>query len=288
MSQLLGLTPESQDLNQFTMPMTQEIDLSHLFTPTLHGTIDRKIDILLINPNSTHSMTEGCLKTLTPYIPVNCSVTGFTAPYPAPSAIEGYSDAVLSAEACLRALAPLVDKYDAFLVACYSKHPLIDVLREEVFPPVIGIMEASLYAARLVGGRFGIVATGIRSKLNQEEAVRAYGLEPWYVGSETTELGVLELGSQPREIVLARVADATKRLLAKGADCICLGCAGMTDMKEKVVETVALNEGVNVIDGVIVGVELLIAMVRAELWTAKEGVYGIAETRRTNRGQSWL
>jgi Asp/Glu/hydantoin racemase len=267
---------------------TPATDLSHLLTPILTGTIPRKCDILLINPNSTRSMTEACLASLKPYLPEHCTVTGFTAPYPAPTAIESYSDAVLSAETCLRALAPLNEKYDAFLVACYSKHPLIEALREEVFAPVIGIMEASLYASRVIGGRFGIVATNVRSKLTQGEAVRAYGLEAFYVGSEATELGVLELGSQPRAMVLERVADATRRLLEKGADCICLGCAGMTDMKEMVVETVALRDGVNVIDGVVVGVEMLIAFVRAELWTSKEGIYRSAETRRSERGQGWM
>jgi Asp/Glu/hydantoin racemase len=267
---------------------TPATDLSHLLTPILTGTIPRKCDILLINPNSTRSMTEACLASLKPYLPEHCTVTGFTAPYPAPTAIESYSDAVLSAETCLRALAPLNEKYDAFLVACYSKHPLIEALREEVFAPVIGIMEASLYASRVIGGRFGIVATSVRSKLTQGEAVRAYGFEAFYVGSEATELGVLELGSQPRAMVLERVADATRRLLEKGADCICLGCAGMTDMKEMVVETVALRDGVNVIDGVVVGVEMLIAFVRAELWTSKEGIYRSAETRRSERGQGWM
>jgi Asp/Glu/hydantoin racemase len=267
---------------------TPATDLSHLLTPILTGTIPRKCDILLINPNSTRSMTEACLASLKPYLPEHCTVTGFTAPYPAPTAIESYSDAVLSAETCLRALAPLNEKYDAFLVACYSKHPLIEALREEAFAPVIGIMEASLYASRVIGGRFGIVATSVRSKLTQGEAVRAYGLEAFYVGSEATELGVLELGSQPRAMVLERVADATRRLLERGADCICLGCAGMTDMKEMVVETVALRDGVNVIDGVVVGVEMLIAFVRAELWTSKEGIYRSAETRRSERGQGWM
>lgn len=263
-------------------------DLDHLLTPILVGKIPRKVDILLVNPNSTRSMTEACLRSLRDYLPEHCTVTGFTAPYPAPSAIEGHSDAVLSAEACLRALAPLAEKYDAFLVACYSKHPLVDALREEVYAPVIGIMEASLYASRMLGGRFGIISTSVRSKLTQEDAVRAYELGAFYVGSEATELGVLELGTQPREKVLAKVADATMRLVMKGADCICLGCAGMTDMKEKVVETVALRDGVNVVDGVIVGVEMLIALVRAELWTSKEGHYGSAEAKRMNRGQQWL
>ena len=71
----------------------------------------------------------------------------------------------------------------------------VEALREEVPPgvSVIGIMEASIYAARMLGGRFGIISTAVRSRWMQEDAVHAYGLDSYYVGSEATGLGVLEL-----------------------------------------------------------------------------------------------
>lgn len=259
--------------------------------PSITGRYHGNCHILLINPNSTRSMTEACLESLRPTLPLGCAVTGFTAPHPAPSAIEGHVDAILSSEACIRTIKPIADNYDAFLVACYSKHPLVDALREELNAPVIGIMEASLYTARMLGGRFGIVATSHRSKFMQEEAVRAYGLEPYYVGSEATALGVLELESRPREIVLNRVGDAAYRLMERGADCIALGCAGMTDMVEKCEELVASGKGkgkINVIDGVIAGMHLLIAMVRPGYATSKSGLFKSAEEGRKARGQGWL
>ena len=89
-------------------------------------------------------------------------------------------------------MVPIASKYDAFLVACFSAHPLINALREELSGPVIGIMEASLYAARMLGGRLSVVATGGRSKIMHEDAIRYYGLEGFSAGVETTNLGVLE------------------------------------------------------------------------------------------------
>lgn len=90
--------------------------------PTVMGSNQRSIKILLINPNSTQSMTLACLKSLTDTLPTGCIVTGFTAPHPSPSAIEGAVDSVLSTAACIRALKPIATEYDAFLVACFSKH----------------------------------------------------------------------------------------------------------------------------------------------------------------------
>lgn len=132
--------------------------------PTVKGSSTKSISILLINPNGTSSMTMACLRSLESTLPPHCTVSGFTSPHPAPSAIEGHLDAILSAAAAVRAIIPIASQYDAFLVACFSAHPLINALREEVEGPVIGIMEASLYAARMLGGRFGVVATGGRSK----------------------------------------------------------------------------------------------------------------------------
>ena len=51
---------------------------------------------------------------------------------------------------------------------------LIDALREEFTQPTIGIMEASLYTARMLGARFGIVATAARSKFMQEDAGKVF------------------------------------------------------------------------------------------------------------------
>lgn len=258
--------------------------------PSVTGKSTRSIHILLINPNGTSSMTEACLRSLETTLPPYCTVTGFTAPRPTPSAIEGHLDGVLSAAAAVRAVAPIASNYDAFLVACFSAHPLINALREEVSGPVIGIMEASLYSARMLGGRLGVVATGGRSKIMHEDAIRYYGLDGFSVGCETTNLGVLELERLPRDKVLGLVGEAARRLVQeKGADCIALGCAGMTEMKIRCEEAVRSKDAIaQVIDGVGVGVQILIGLVREGHVTAKGGIFRSAQDGRRARGQDWL
>ena len=171
-------------------------------------------------------------------------------------------------------------------MACFSAHPLINALREEVSVPVIGIMEAALYAARMVGGRFGIIATGPRSKIMGEDAIQSYGLRKYSVGSEHTGLGVLELETKPRDEVLERVGETARRLVEKGADTVLLGCAGMTDMMRKCEE--AVGENVKVLDGVVLGVQFLVGLVRDDLGSAKRGLYSSSEEARRKRGQEWL
>jgi len=257
--------------------------------PSVTGSSSRTVNILLINPNGTSSMTQACLRSLEPTLPPYCTVTGFTSPHPTPSAIEGHLDGVLSAAAAIRAVIPIASKYDAFLIACFSAHPLINALREELSGPVIGIMEAALYSARMLGGRLGIVATGGRSKVMHEDAIRYYGLEGFSAGCESTNLGVLELETAPRDKVLDLIGEAAKRLQEKGADCIALGCAGMTEMKIKCEEAVGTKDATaQVIDGVAVGVQILIGLVREGHVTAKGGIFRSSAVGRKARGQDWL
>ena len=256
------------------------------------GSSTRPISILLINPNCTPSMTAGCLRSIEDTLPPHVTVHGFTAPPTGPSAIEGRADAVLSAADCFRALVPLLNmgKFDACLVACFSAHPLITMLREEFTIPTIGIMEAALYASRMCGDKLGIITTGQRSKfLHTDSIALSYGLGAFSAGCEASDVSVLELETKPKAVVYAGLVAAAKRLVEKGADCICLGCAGMTEMQEVCQQTVNMAEReVMVVDGVAMGVQFLIGLVREGLGTAKRGSYRSSLVGRQKRSQNWI
>ncbi|KAG9189896.1 hypothetical protein G6011_06764 [Alternaria panax] len=79
----------------FTLGGRQNYDLQSVSGCT--GT--KQIRILLCNPNATPLMTSACLEMLKPTLPIDVTVTGFTAPEPAPSAIEGSFDNIMSAAA---------------------------------------------------------------------------------------------------------------------------------------------------------------------------------------------
>lgn len=245
----------------------------------------KTIRILLCNPNSTSFMTSNCVAMVQPTLPPDVEITGFTAPKPAPSAIESSFDGIMSAAAAMRALIPISQDYDAFLVACYSDHALIRMLREEFTQPVIGIMEASLFAARTLGNRFGLIATSQRSVYAHQDAIRHYGFDGFCAGVGSCNLGVLELESKSQAEVSGIMCAVAKDLVAKGADCLTLGCAGMIGMKLAVEE--AVGEDVQVIDGVLAGVQHLAGIVRMGGRTAKRGMYKSSSEARKARGQAY-
>ena len=233
----------------------------------------RKIRVLVANPNATPSMTENCIRMVAPTLPPDVEAVPFTAPKPAPLAIEGNFDSIMSGAAAMRALIPLQARegYDAILVACYSDHSLIRMLREEFDVPVIGIMEASLFAARTLGARFGIVATSARSKVMHEDSSRHYGMDGFCAGVGSCNLGVLDLERRPRAEVLKIMQDVAVDLVTRGAEALTLGCAGMSDMKAAVEE--AVGDDIQVIDGVVAGVQHLSGLVRMGGKTSKAGMY---------------
>ncbi|KAK7934684.1 hypothetical protein PG985_000179 [Apiospora marii] len=260
--------------------------------PSVTGHNAAPISILLINPNSSPHMTANCLQSLAGRLPAGVTVHGLTAPRPAPSAIEGRADGVLSAAACLRAVVPIQARFDAFLVCCFSRHPLIDALREEVTAgqPVLGIMESALYASRMCGSRLGIVTTSERSAVIHELAIAEYGFAHYSAGCAASRISVLGLESRPEEEVRAGIVGAARRLVEeRGADAVCLGCAGMTGVREACEEALGTEAErlVMVVDGVGVGVQFLVALVREGLGTAKAGAYRPAKAGREARGQEW-
>ena len=261
--------------------------------PIMNGTTavpsrSKTIRVLVCNPNATKSMTDNCIKMVQPTLPPDVEAVGFTAPAPAPTAVEGNFDNIMSAAAAMRAIQSLQQRegYDAFLVACYSDHALIRMLREEFDVPVIGIMEASLFAARTLGARFGIVATSKRSKVMHEDAVRHYGMEGFCAGVRSCNLGVLDLERKPRAEVFAIMQDVARNLVEQGAEVLTLGCAGMSDMKAAVEEAVGNN--VQVIDGVVAGVHHLSGLVRMGGKTAKGGMFASSSKGRKLRGQDYV
>ena len=78
-----------------------------------------------------------------------------------------------------------------------------------------------------------------------------------------------ELHSAQKDEVNRRLKRATQKLLRRGADAICLGCAGMVGMEETVREAyielsgVAKGKDVKIVDGVVAGALFLEGALRA-------------------------
>ncbi|MCJ1391979.1 hypothetical protein MMC18_004846 [Xylographa bjoerkii] len=242
--------------------------------------------ILIINPNSTPSMTHALKPLIDSLGYTDTEYSYYTAPTGPPS-INNAADIHASTTACLADLSTAnahgatalrsEHAYDGYLVACYSRHGLVTALRALTTAPVVGIFEASVTTALQLldvedqRQQFGIVSTGAAWEALLGEAVGlllgrlgagegAYGR---FAGVETTGLDATELHSAEQGEVKRRIQGAVRRLMEKGTvRVVLLGCAGMVGMEEWVREVV--EERVRVVDGVKAGVGVLQGLIKGK------------------------
>ncbi|EUC56038.1 Asp/glu/hydantoin racemase [Rhizoctonia solani AG-3 Rhs1AP] len=234
----------------------------------------KECKILVINPNSSQSMTQSLMTLFeTSPPPSHVTLSFFTGPTECPESIDDAQGCHDSAEACLPLLLPSVRAraYDAYLVACYSEHPLPALLRDAAASggtPVyaLGIFEASvLYslAHTLPNEKFGIITTGKAWEPLLTDALDRFLGAPnstRFAGVISTGYTAGELHKVPRSDLYRKIGEAAKVLVHdRGARVICLGCAGMVGMEDAIVDALGDEWAgkIVIVDGVRVGVRLL-------------------------------
>ncbi|MCI0429787.1 MAG: aspartate/glutamate racemase family protein [Rhodospirillales bacterium] len=222
--------------------------------------------ILVINPNTTASMTRKIGKAASVVAAAGTEIAAVNPDFGPPS-IEGHVDGVFSVPGLIAEMNK-VPGMDAYIVACFDDTGL-DAARCVADAPVIGIGEAAFHVASLIAGQFSVVTTLSRSVSAIEQNLIRYGLAARCTKVRATEVPVLDLevpGSNARN----RVSEEVRRaVLEDRAEAIVLGCAGMADLAS----ALSNEHGIPVLDGVACAVKLCEALVQLGLRTSKTGAY---------------
>jgi allantoin racemase len=119
--------------------------------------------------------------------------------------------------------------FDAAITACYYD-PILRELRTAVDIPVVGIAEASMHLAAILGYRFGVVSISPEGALDMDMNVDRCGLRQKCVGvisMKDTHTGWLAdtLVNPPEtlERTMEEFKAVSRQLIARGADVICCG-----------------------------------------------------------------
>ncbi|TWP35490.1 Asp/Glu racemase [Leekyejoonella antrihumi] len=211
--------------------------------------------ITVINPNTTESMTELIAESAQAAAAPGTVINGRT-PSMGPASIESHYDEALSVPGVLQVIAQ-DPAADAFVLACFGD-PGLDAARELATVPVLGIAEAAMKAATLLGRSFSVVTTVGRTVGRAWDLTRIYGLERQCAGIHACEIPVLALEQDPEHSYRTILASAAQALESDGSDVIVLGCAGMADLPSRL----ATKLGVPVIDGVAAATVLAEGLVR--------------------------
>ncbi len=206
------------------------------------------MDILLINPNSTASMTTGIEKAArAAALPE--TVVKAVNPEGTPPAIEGYADDALAVPAVLALAEAEAERWDAMIIACHGD-PGLNALRERLVNPGIG--EASFLTACAVGRRFSVLSLLPRLIPKKRDQVGRAGLSDRLASIRALGVGAVE-SYQGRDRLMDRYrAEGQAAVREDGADCLVLGCAGMVG----VAEVLQRDLGIPVVDPVVAAVKL--------------------------------
>ena len=187
--------------------------------------------IVIINPNSTQSMTDAMVKTAHKAAP-EAHVVGWTSKE-GPPAIQGEADG----DVAIPPLLELVQKANAanvkaIIIGCFDDTGL-SAARALANCPVIGIGQAAYHLASLYGARFSVVTTLDVSVPVLSANVSQYGLD--------RNLGRIRASGVPVLDLEYDRANATERVRAEiraavrddEINSVVLGCAGMVHIVEE-------------------------------------------------------
>jgi allantoin racemase len=220
------------------------------------------MELLLINPNTTASMTAHMAEAASAVAAPGTAVTGATVEDSVPF-IDGYYDEALAAAAVARCVRSRGAGFDAIVIACFGD-PGLFAAREVSDVPVVGIAEASFALAMSLGHRFGVVATIDRAVPGTWDLLHHYGIAGRCAAVEASGAEVLEIDEDPDRTLVA-IEAAGRRAVERGAEVLTLGCCAMLSTRATLEERL----GVPVVEAVPASVMLAESLIRLGLSTSK-------------------
>ncbi len=224
--------------------------------------------ILVINPNTSESMTDHIREALESVKRADTELM-VTHPDRGPETIESAYDEAYAIPPTLE-LVKKADQegFDAVILACFSD-PGLDAAREISAIPVIGIEEATLHMAAMLGAKFSIMTPRRQRIPSKREHVHLRGMSHFLASVRSLDLTVAETDADPGKTKQRLMEVAKVAVEEDGAEVIVMGCAGMAGYAEEIERS--LN--VKVLDPSAVALKTAEAMADLGLAHSKAGLY---------------
>ena len=224
--------------------------------------------ILVINPNTTESMTEHLRRELVSLKEPDTELT-VVNPAHGPVSIESAYDEAMATQPTLELVRQAEkDGYDAVVLACFSD-PGLEAARELVSIPVVGIEESTLHVAAMLGHKFSIMTARSQRVPGKMEHVAMRGLESKLASVRPLCMSVLEMDAEPQRAKARIMEVAGAAVCEDGAEVIILGCAGLAGYAAEIEREL----GVTIIDPSPVALKVAEMLVTLKLRHSKRGLY---------------
>ncbi len=191
--------------------------------------------LFVINPNSSKTVTAAIDDAMAPLRPLGVPIEVLRLPE-GPPGIESQTQADQVVPPLLATARRLEPDAAGFVIACFGD-PGLYALRDETVLPVVGIQEAAVMTALMLGQRFGVISILPASVPRHLRSFGAMGVMDRLAGDLALGLTVAELADEA--CTTQRMVEIGCRLRDRhGADVLMMGCAGMALYRERLeVET---------------------------------------------------
>jgi allantoin racemase len=183
--------------------------------------------ILLLNPNMTVAVTERLVAAASEVTCPGTVIVPATAPRGFPY-ISNRAEAQIAGAIVLEMLAERAGEYDAAIVAAFGDPGLFGA-RELFDSPIVGMSEAAMLTACMLGRKFGIVSFTTQMEAWYRECVESHGLAGRSAGvfclAEPFS-SVTDVASEKREALVALAGEAVRQ----GADVVILAGAPLAGL----------------------------------------------------------
>jgi allantoin racemase len=187
--------------------------------------------LLLINPNISDSVTALIQAEAERSTAPGTTLEVLTAPFGV-AYIETRCEALIGGYAALQLAAEHHHAADAVIVAAFGD-PGLPALREALPLPVVGLTEAALASACLLGQRFSIVAISQRIRAWYRETVEACGLVSRLASIRGLDEPLADIGSVQADQGERLVQLAERCVADDGADVIVLAGAPLAGLARR-------------------------------------------------------
>lgn len=202
--------------------------------------------VIIINPNSTKSMTEAMTRAAQDAVP-ELHFEGWTS-HAGPAAIQGAEDGIRATPHLLELVRNADEQgADGIIIGCFDDTALQQAASVAACP-VIGIGQAAYHFAALRHWRFSVVTTLAVSVPVIQKNIDTLGLTRLLAKVRASNVPVLALENDRDASEAAILEEAQRAESEDRVDAIVLGCAGMATLSKSVRDVITCD----VVDPVVV------------------------------------
>lgn len=188
--------------------------------------------ILLLNPNTTEAITERLLAAAQSVASPGTEIVPLTAPRGVPY-IASRAEAQIGAAIALEMLAEHHQTVDTAIIAAFGDPGLMGA-RELFDLPVVGMAEAAMLTACMLGRRFAIVTFARALGPWYEECVAMHGLEGRCAGIRMLDETFADIADVQDEKEAVLIELARRAVSEDAADCVILAGAPLAGLAARV------------------------------------------------------